>query len=144
MDFYHWAKVLLFTNKQSSHRIIFPFPECLWVLLSSSSTAPVLTPQDLSPPLPPVRGMGCSIELTCSFEPDRTVVIMIKGARDVAKIARIEKNCDYYTNALPEGWICNFWPAPPFFLHSLDLWGDPRFTFPRSVGAFLSRKCRQK
>ena len=33
---------------------------------------------------------------------------------------------------------------PPFFLHSLDLWGDPRFTFPRSVGAFLSRKCRQK
>jgi len=80
----------------------------LWVLLSSSSTAPVLTPQDLSPPLPPVRGMGCSIELTCSFEPDRTVVIMIKGARDVAKIARIEKNCDYYTNALPEGWICNF------------------------------------
>ena len=52
--------------------------------------------------------MGCSIELTCSLDPDRTVVIMIKGARDVAKIARIEKTCDYYTNALPEGWICNF------------------------------------
>ena len=23
---------------------------------------------------------------------------------------------------------------PPLFLHSLDLWGHPRFTFPRSVG----------
>ena len=52
--------------------------------------------------------MGCSIELTCNFEPDRAVVIMIKGDRLViVKIARIEKICDYYTNALPEGWICN-------------------------------------
>jgi len=52
--------------------------------------------------------MGCSIELTCNFEPDTTVVIMIHGARDVGKMARIEKNCDDYTNTLPEGWICNF------------------------------------
>ena len=52
--------------------------------------------------------MGCSIELTCNFEPDMTVVIMIDGAKEVAKMARIEKNCDDYTNTLPEGWICNF------------------------------------
>jgi len=57
-------------------------------------------PQDLPPITPPVRGMGFSIELTCYFEPNRTGVIMIEGARDVANIARIEKICDYYTNTL--------------------------------------------
>jgi len=120
----------------------FLSPNVWWLLLSSSSSTPVLTPQGLPPTPPPVRGMGCSIELTCNFEPDTTVVIMIDGARDVGKMARIEKNCDDYTNTLPEGWICNFWPAPPF-LHSLDLWGIP-FDIPLICGGISFQKEQAK
>ena len=38
---------------------------------------------------PSVRAVGCSIELTCNFLPDRQGTIMVEGTRDVVKIVRI-------------------------------------------------------
>ena len=55
----------------------------------SQGSAPYLVPQD-SPVTPPhVKGVGCSIELTCDFVFDGTELMMIEGTRDVVHIARL-------------------------------------------------------